>query len=327
MATGNPNLEAGQVHSNPNQAETPQKIGFKRKAKAYFALTKPRVIELLLVTTLPTMIFAERGFPNIWLVLATMLGGALAAGASGAFNNYIDRDIDHLMARTENRPHVTGEVSARETFIFASILAVSSIAILWLGANFLAAMLGVGAIFFYVVIYSLILKRRTQQNIIWGGIAGCFPVLIAWAAVRDTVEAPAWILFLVIFLWTPPHYWPLSMKYKDDYQAADVPMLGAVANAKTVSVQVVLYAYATVAISLLLIPMGWAGPVYSVAALASGAWFIYETHVLYNKAQALKATEKQAMKVFHLSISYMTILFLGVALDPFIGGPLVTIGG
>lgn len=290
-----------------------------RKLRAYLALTKPRVIELLLVTTLPTMIFAQGGFPPLGLVIATMIGGAFAAGSAGAFNCYLDRDIDRVMNRTLNRPLVTGEVTPREALIFSWALGVAAVAILWLGANPLAAWLGVAAIFFYVVVYTLILKRRTAQNIVWGGAAGCMPVLIAWAAVTGTVEWPAIVLFLVIFLWTPPHYWPLSMKYSDDYNAANVPMLGAIAGAGIVSVQVVLYAWATVICSLLLVPVGGAGWVYTVAALLSGGWFLLESHKLHAAARAGTATGKGAMKVFHGSISYLTVLFLALAIDPFVG--------
>ncbi|MCC3274712.1 MULTISPECIES: heme o synthase [unclassified Arthrobacter] len=294
-----------------------------RKARAYVALTKPRVIELLLVTTLPTMIFAERGLPSLGLILATMVGGALAAGSAGAFNCYIDRDMDKLMKRTKNRPLVTGEVSPREALVFAWVLGIVAIALLWFGANPLTGLLGVGAILLYVVFYTLILKRRTTQNIVWGGMAGCMPVLIAWAAVTNKVEWPAVILFMIIFLWTPPHYWPLSMKYGEDYRNASVPMLGAVAGAKLVSVQVVLYAYATVACSLLLVPAGGAGWVYTVAAVLAGAWFVAESHKLHSRAQREELDDKSAMKVFHLSISYLTILFLALAVDPFVGSSLV----
>lgn len=316
------------VSSAPDGADAARPDGgapspWRRKAAAYWALTKPRVIELLLVTTLPTMIFAERGLPSLTLVLATMVGGAFAAGSSGAFNCYIDRDMDRLMNRTKKRPLVTGELTPREAFVFASVLGALAIGVLWVGANLLAAALGAAAMFFYVVIYTMILKRRTEQNIIWGGIAGCFPVLIAWAAVRETVEWPALVLFLIIFLWTPPHYWPLSMKYRTDYQTADVPMLGAVATARTVSVQVVLYAWATVVCSLLLIPMGWAGITYTAFAAVSGGWFILESHRLHRQAQDESLTDKKAMKVFHLSIMYLTLLFVGLALDPFIGSPLM----
>ncbi|MBG6083472.1 protoheme IX farnesyltransferase [Zhihengliuella flava] len=297
----------------------------RRKAGAYFALTKPRVIELLLVTTLPTMIFAERGFPSVALIVATLVGGAMAAGASGAFNCYIDREADKLMRRTQGRPLVTGDVTPREALIFAWALAIVSIAILWAGANLLTAVLGVAAILLYVVFYTLILKRRTSQNIVWGGIAGCMPVPIAWAAVTNTLEWPVLILFLIIFLWTPPHYWPLSMKYSEDYVAARIPMLGAIAGARTVSVQVVLYAWATVACSLLLAPLGYAGIVYTVIAAVAGAWFILESHVLYREAQRHHEPadmNKKAMKVFHISITYLTLVFVALAIDPFVGQPL-----
>lgn len=312
------------THSRvPADRDAHSRLGWRRKAAAYWSLTKPRVIELLLVTTFPTMVFAERGFPDFWLTIATMLGGAMAAGSAGAFNCYIDRDMDKLMNRTKKRPLVTGELTPREALVFASLLGVAALVVLWFGANPLAAGLGAAAMFFYVVVYTLILKRRTEQNIIWGGIAGCFPVVIAWAAVRETLEWPALVLFVIIFLWTPPHYWPLSMKYRTDYQTASVPMLGAVASAKTVGVQVVLYAWATVMCSLLLVPLGWAGITYTAVALAAGGWFIWECHVLYNKAQNETLTDKKAMKVFHLSILYLTLLFIGLFLDPFIGSPLL----
>ncbi|HEV7168075.1 MAG TPA: heme o synthase [Micrococcaceae bacterium] len=299
------------------------RIGFSGKVKAYVALTKPRVIELLLVTTLPTMIFAARAFPDIRLILATLIGGAFAAGSAGAFNCYIDRDIDKVMHRTENRPLVTGAVSPREALIFSWALGAAAIAILWFGANPLSGMLGVAAIFLYVVVYSMILKRRTSQNIVWGGAAGCMPVLIAWAAVTNTVQWPAVILFMIIFLWTPPHYWPLSMRYSDDYNAAKVPMLGAVAGSRIVSVQVVLYTWAMVVCSLLMIPLGNAGIVYTVVAVAAGAWFLLEAHKLYRNAQHNEVTNKGAMKVFHGSISYLTLLFVALAVDPFVGLPLI----
>ncbi|MHA7238807.1 heme o synthase [Arthrobacter sp. TMS1-12-1] len=307
----------------PAPARSPQaRQGLGRKAKAYLALTKPRVIELLLVTTLPTMIFAQGGFPPVGLILATMVGGALAAGSAGAFNCYIDRDIDKLMHRTENRPLVTGEVTPREALVFSWLLGIVAILVLWFGANPLAGLLGVAAIFLYVVVYTLVLKRRTSQNIVWGGAAGCMPVLIAWAAVTGAVEWPAVVLFLIIFLWTPPHYWPLSMKYSDDYNAANVPMLGAIAGARAVSVQVVLYAWAMVACSLLLIPAG-AGWVYTGAAIAGGAWFLRESHRLHSLAHRGELHPKAAMKVFHGSISYLTVLFLALAIDPFVGSAVL----
>jgi protoheme IX farnesyltransferase len=269
------------------------------------------------------MIFAQRGLPGPWLMVATMVGGAFAAGSAGAFNCYLDRDIDKVMHRTENRPLVTGAVSPREALIFAWVLGLAAIAILWFGANPLTGALGVAAILLYVVLYTMILKRRTAQNIVWGGAAGCMPVLIAWAAVTNTVQWPAFILFMIIFLWTPPHYWPLSMKYSDDYNAAHVPMLGAVAGAKLVSVQVVLYTWAMVACSLLMIPLGHAGIVYTVVAVAAGVWFLREAHILHRNAGRNEVSNKGAMKVFHGSISYLTLVFLALAVDPFIGSPLM----
>ncbi|WP_255474737.1 heme o synthase [Glutamicibacter sp. JC586] len=297
----------------------------KRKASAYLALTKPRVIELLLVSTFPTMIFAERGMPPLWLMISTLVGGAMAAGASGAFNCYIDRDMDKLMKRTKGRPLVTGDLTPKEALIFSWVLAIASLVVLWFGTNPLTTALGLAAILLYVVFYTMILKRRTAQNIVWGGIAGCMPVLIAWAAVTEKVEWPAVILFLVIFLWTPPHYWPLSMKYADDYNAASVPMLGAIANARRVSVQVVLYAWATVVCSLLLVPLGHAGILYTAIAGGAGIWFIVESHVLYREARdehKPAVVNRKAMKVFHISITYLTIVFLALAFDPFVGSPL-----
>lgn len=323
MSTSLESAATQDLSSSTASEPTRPKIGFRRKAKAYLALTKPRVIELLLVTTLPTMIFAQRGWPDLWTVLATMIGGALAAGASGSFNCYIDRDIDQHMQRTKNRPLVTGEVTPREALIFSWVLTFAAIGILAVGTNWLATAFGVAAIVFYVVIYSLILKRRTEQNIIWGGLAGAFPVLIAWAAVRGTVEWPAVVLFIVIFLWTPPHYWPLSLKYKEDYQEVDVPMLGAIATSRRVSTQVVLYTWATVIISLLLLPMGWAGIVYTATAAVSGGWFIYEAHKLYRDSQRPDFNDKKAMRVFHLSITYLTLIFVALAVDPFVGQTLM----
>ena len=289
--------------------------GFSRKAGAYIALTKPRVIELLLVTTAPVMVLAQQGIPNLWLVVATLVGGSLSAGSAGAFNCYIDRDIDRVMKRTENRPLVTGELTDREALVFAWIVGLASIAWLAVTTNLLAAALSAAAILFYVVIYTLWLKRRTAQNIIWGGIAGCFPVLIGWAAVTGSLTWAPIVLFGVVFLWTPPHYWPLSMKYRDDYAAVGVPMLSVVRGRSAVGMQVVLYAWATVACSLLLIPIADMGVFYTVVAIASGIWFIVEAHRLYDEAiRGVKSLKP--MRVFHSSISYLTLVFVAVGIDP-----------
>ena len=282
--------------------------------RAYVALTKPRVIELLLVTTVPVMVLAERGLPSLWLVLATVFGGALSAGSANAYNMFIDRDIDMHMGRTSARPLVTGEVSGRAALVFATVLGALSVAWLWVFTTQLAALLSLGAILFYVFVYTLWLKRRSEQNIIWGGIAGCFPVLIGWSAVTGSLSLEALILFLVVFLWTPPHYWPLSMKYREDYARVDVPMLAVVREAPVVGLQVILYAWATVAASLLLIPVAPMGVLYAVVAVVAGGWFIVESHRLYQRS--LRGGELTPMRVFHSSISYLTLLFLAVGIDP-----------
>lgn len=284
------------------------------KAKAYLALTKPRVIELLLITTVPTMILAQRGMPSLWLVLATLLGGALSAGSANAFNCYLDADIDQLMGRTSKRPLVTGELSKSEAFVFAWILGIFSVVWLGLVVNWLSALLSLIAILFYVFIYTLVLKRRTPQNIVWGGAAGSMPVLIGWAAVTGDLAPAAWILFLLIFLWTPPHYWPLSMRYKEDYAAAGVPMLPVVRKQSTVAVQIVLYSWAMVASSFLLIPLGNMGLIYTATALVSGAWFMVESYRLYR--EGMRGEAKNPMRLFHGSISYLTLVFIAVAVDP-----------
>lgn len=284
------------------------------KAMAYLALTKPRVIELLLIATVPTMILAERGIPNLWLVLGTLFGGALSAGSANAFNCLYDADIDKLMGRTQGRPLVTGELTKKEATWFASGIGV--ISVLWLGllVNWLASSLSLAAILFYVLIYTMVLKRRTSQNIVWGGAAGAMPVLIGWAAVTGEVSPAAWALFAIIFLWTPPHYWPLSMKYREEYNAAGVPMLPVVAKPMVVSVQIILYTWAMVVSSLLLIPLAKMGWIYTGVALASGAWFLVEAYRLYSESKL--AEPKSPMRLFHGSISYLTLLFLAIAIDP-----------
>jgi protoheme IX farnesyltransferase len=284
------------------------------------ALTKPRVIELLLITTVPTMILAKHGMPDLWLVLATLIGGAFSAGSANAFNCYIDADIDKIMGRTKNRPLVTGELSKREALVFAYVIGALSVAWLWITTNFLAAMLSLSAILFYVLVYTLLLKRRTPQNIVWGGAAGAMPALIGWAAVTGELSVAAWLLFLVIFLWTPPHYWPLSMRYKDDYAAAGVPMLPVVRSPQVVGVQIVLYSWALVVSTLLLIPAAQLGWIYTVTAVASGAWFLFEATLLYTASKS--GTVKTPMRLFHGSITYLTVLFIAIAVDPLFNFPI-----
>ena len=306
-------LDLNQIMTTTAPELTRQRPGFWRKAKAYFELTKPRVIELLLVSTVPTMILAQRGLPDIWLIFATVIGGAFSAGSANSFNCYIDADIDKIMGRTKGRPLVTGELSKREAYWFAWGLGVLSV--VWLGAlvNLLAAVLSLAAILFYVFVYTLLLKRRTPQNIVWGGAAGSMPVLIGWAAVTNELAPAAWVLFLIIFLWTPPHYWPLSLRYKQDYTDAGVPMLPVVRNNKTVGIQIILYAWALVASTLLLIPVASMGLIYMVTALATGTWFVLESYRLYR--QAIVGEISNPMRLFHGSISYLTLLFLAIAID------------
>jgi protoheme IX farnesyltransferase len=294
--------------------QTPARSGFLTKLRAYFALTKPRVIELLLIATVPTMILAAQGIPSIWLIFATLIGGALSAGSANAFNCYIDADIDKVMKRTKNRPLVTGELSMKEAYIFAWVLGILST--IWLGllVNPLSAALSVIAILFYVFVYTLGLKRRTPQNIVWGGAAGAVPVLIGWAAVTNEISPAAWVLFFIIFLWTPPHYWPLSMRYLEDYKNAGVPMLPVVAKNELVGRQIILYAWAYLASTLLLIPVANMGLVYSITAVVAGAWFTYESHRLYNEAKV--QIPKNPMRLFHGSITHLTLLFLAIAVDP-----------
>lgn len=289
------------------------KVGFKRTVAAYVSLTKPRVMELLLAVTVPTMFLAQEGIPNVWLVLAVLVGGMMSAGSAGTFNCYIDRDIDRLMNRTKGRPLVTGEISDRQALVFAWVLAIVSTGWFLLFTNVLAASLSVSAIAFYVIIYSLILKRRTPQNIVWGGAAGGFPVLIGWAAVTGSLTWTPVVMFLIIFLWTPPHYWPLSWRYRDDYKNANIPMLTVVRGRVTVGLQIVLYAWATFAATLLLVLVGQMGWVYTIVATVSGIWFVVESHLLYSRA--LHQVDPKPMRLFHFSNGYLSLIFLAVAVD------------
>lgn len=282
------------------------------------ALTKPRIIELLLVTTLPTMILAQQGFPPLGLVLATLLGGAAAAGSANTLNCYLDRDIDEVMNRTKRRPLVTGEISPRSALIFGSSLGVASIAWFALIVNAPAAWLTAGAIAIYVVGYTMILKRRTAQNIVWGGSAGCMPVLIGWSAVTGSLSWAAVLLFGIIFFWTPPHYWPLSMKFRSDYAAAGVPMLPVVASDTKVAREMIAYALAMVACSLVLVPVAGMTWVFAVVALVLGAWFLAACVSLYRRASDPTRGKLGAMKVFHGSITYLTLLCVAVAVDVFL---------
>ena len=288
--------------------------GARATVGAYVALTKPRIIELLLVTTVPTMVLAEQGMPALSLVLATLVGGALAAGSANALNCYYDRDIDAVMHRTERRPLARHTVAPRSALVFGLVLGVLATVELALTTNLLAASLAVAAIAFYVVVYTILLKRRTSQNIVWGGAAGCMPVLIGWSAVTGSLALAPWVLFAIIFFWTPPHYWPLAMRYRDDYAAAGVPMLPVVATEAVVAGRIVAYSWVMVAVSLLLLaPVGPAGAIYGVAAVGLGAAFLREAHLL--RARVRSGAETGAMRLFHWSITYLALLFLAVAVD------------
>ena len=290
----------------------------RKRAGAYVALTKPRVIELLLVTTIPTMILAEGGLPSVGLVLATLVGGAAAAGSANTLNCYLDRDIDRVMHRTKRRPTATGEVSPRAALTFGVLLGVGSLVWLALLVNPVSAWLAAAAILIYVVGYTMILKRRTPQNIVWGGAAGCMPVLIGWSAVTGGIGWPAVLLFGVIFFWTPPHYWPLSMKFRRDYQAAGVPMLPVVASDTKVAREMIGYTVAMIACSLLLVPAAGMTWVYAVVASALGAWFLWACITLLRGADKPQRGRLNAIWVFHASITYLSLLSIAIAVDVFL---------
>jgi protoheme IX farnesyltransferase len=293
-------------------AALPRRLTVGSRVAAYVALTKPRIIELLLITTLPTMIVAQRGLPPVWLMLATLLGGALAAGGANAINMVVDRDIDRLMHRTRNRPLVTGAVTPRNALIFAVTLEVVAFAELWGWVNLLAAVLAASATLFYVFVYTLWLKRTSSQNIVVGGAAGAVPVLVGWAAVTDSLAWTPLVLFAIIFVWTPPHFWALAVKYKDDYQAASVPMLPAVATFERTAREILFYSVLLMGVSLVLAAVASLGVIYIVSASVLGVVFIALALRLWKRA-----TPKAAMQLFSYSITYLTLLFVLMAVDIF----------
>ena len=296
------------------QAGTPS---FKDVVAAYVGLTKPRVIELLLLTTVPVMFFAQGGVPPLGLVVATVIGGALSAGSASAYNCVYDRDIDEQMRRTRRRALPRHMVSATSALVFATVLAVLSTVILGVWVNWLSAGLSVLANAFYVFVYTMVLKRRTTQNIVWGGLAGCFPALIGWTAVTGELAWPPVILFLVVFFWTPPHTWALALRYREDYAGVDVPMLPVVKPAAEVGRQIVLYSWVMVAVSLLLWPVADTSLFYPVAAAVLGAGFLVEAHRMWARARASDSlSEINPMRLFHASNLYLSLLFVAVALDP-----------
>lgn len=277
---------------------------------AYVALTKPRIIELLLVTTVPTQVVAARGLPSLWLVVMTVVGGTFAAGGANAINMYVDRDIDRLMQRTQNRPLVTGVIEPRNALVFAVVLEVVAFALLWGTVNLLSAVLAVSACLFYVFVYTLWLKRTSTHNIVIGGAAGAVPVLIGWSSVTNSLGWAPIILFAVIFYWTPPHFWALAIKYADDYAAADVPMLPAVVDRRTTCTRIVAYTVLLWGLTLVFAPVAHMGVTYVAAAVALGAVFTFQTVRLL-----LDPTTARAMRVFGWSITYITLLFGAMAVD------------
>ena len=282
----------------------------RTRVAAYVALTKPRIIELLLVTTLPTMVVAERGMPSPWLMLATLVGGALAAGGANAINMYVDRDIDAVMHRTQKRPLVTGAVTPRAALTFAITLEVFAFVELWLLVNLLSAVLAVSATLFYVFVYTLWLKRTSKQNIVIGGAAGAVPVLVGWAAVQNSLGLAPLVLFAIIFVWTPPHFWALAIRYREDYAAAEVPMLPVVASMASTARQIVIYTALLWITSLVFASVGGMGVLYLGAALLLGAVYLLQALQLQQDA-----TPERAMRLFSYSISYVTLLFGAMALD------------
>ena len=283
--------------------------------KSYISLTKPRIIELLLVTTVPTMFLASNGWPNWYLVLATLIGGALAAGGANALNNVVDRDIDALMDRTAHRPLVTGRVSVRGALALGITLSLLSVIWLVSQVNILSALFAASAIVYYVFVYTLLLKRRTSSNIVWGGAAGCFPVLIGWAAVTNSISLAPIVLFLIVFWWTPPHYWPLSMQYRKDYENAGIPMLPVVADRQKVASQIAIYSWIMVATTFVLPLVSELSFVYLVGAIVLNLIFMREVYALKNRANS-DVLEINPMKLFHWSITWLALLFFLIGLDP-----------
>jgi heme o synthase len=288
------------------------------RLRAYVAVTKPRIIELLLITTLPAMFLASHGLPRPWLVAATLIGGTASAGGANTLNCYIDRDIDAKMRRTRRRPLVQDEISAGGVLTFGLALVAGSTC--WLGflVNWLSAALALFACAFYIFGYSLLLKRRTSQNVVWGGIAGCMPVLVGWTAVTGRLAVAPFALFGVVFFWTPPHTWALAMRYREDYAAAGVPMLPVVAGERAVTVRILWYAWLTIGCSLLIWPPGRPGLLaYLGVAVLLGALFLREAYRLHGRVRAGDTgVTLRPMRLFHWSNAYLALLFLAVAISP-----------
>ena len=285
----------------------------QRTLGAYFRLTKPRVIELLLVTTVPAMVLADQGLPDLGLIAAVLVGGAFAAGGANTINCWIERDRDQVMRRTRDRPLPSGEIAPTRALVFGLVLEVAAFALLWATSNLLAASLAVSATLFYVFVYTIWLKPRSPQNIVIGGAAGAVPVLVGWAAVTNEVAAPAWVLFAIIFFWTPPHFWALALRYHDDYAAAGIPMLPVVRGRTVATRQILVYAAVVVAVTLVLVPVAETGPLYAVAACVLGVGLLYGADRLRRDPSS-----ERAIRLFGVSNLYLALLFAAVAVDTLI---------
>jgi protoheme IX farnesyltransferase len=306
---------AGTPEPDPAEPAPAPERSTGQSVRAYFLLTKPRIIELLLVTTVPTMFIAARGVPSPWLMAATLFGGALSAASANVLNCYLDRDIDALMRRTARRPLPAHRVDPGDALRFGLVLGVAGFVWLWATVNLLSAVLATSAILFYVFVYTLGLKRRSTQNIVIGGAAGAVPVLVGWSAVTGRVGLPALVLFAIIFYWTPPHFWALSLRYKDDYAAAGVPMLPVVRGARETSTQILYYTVLLVAVTLLLYPAGRMGALYLATAVALGGAFIWRALELRRDL-----TGRRAIRLFSFSNTYLALLFLAMAVDAVVRG-------
>ena len=283
--------------------------------KGYIALMKLRVVELLLVTTIPPMVVAYKGIPSLSSMLATLIGGTLAAGGANAMNMVYDRDIDAVMKRTQRRPLVTGVISARDATIFAVLLEFLAYVVLQHWDNQLAGLLALSGTFFYVIVYTIWLKRRSKQNIVIGGAAAAVPVLVGWAAITNNITWAPVLLFLVIFIWTPPHFWALAVRYRDDYAAANVPMLPVVTSLRRTTLEIMVYSVIMWALTILIGPSAGLGWIYAISATMLGFMFTFYAYRLYVDAHHDKADVKEAMKLFHFSITYLTALFVAMAVD------------
>ena len=292
-----------------------QPTSFRQALRAYLDLCKPRIIELLLITAVPVLFLADRGLPSLLDAAVVVVGGALAAGSANALNCYIDRDIDQVMRRTRGRPLAKHSVSPRSALIFGTVLGIVSVGLFATAANLLAAALTLGAILYYVVVYTMLLKRRTSQSTLWGGICGAAPVLIAWATVRGSLSWPAFLLFLVVFFWQPTHFWALAVKFKDDYKSVGIPMLPVVAPLRRVLSESLADSWLMVAASVAVWPLA-TGPLYGVSAVVLGGAFLAEVHRLH--LRAVRGEQVQTMRLFHESNIYLTLLFAALAADSLI---------